>query len=40
MEAHLPAAVVKVLDQCLEFIYGFGPVFAPTVVLGTFVDDR
>jgi hypothetical protein len=35
MDFALPLAFTKVLDQALESIYGLGPVFAPSVVLGT-----
>ena len=34
----LPTAVTKVLDQGLEFIYSYGPVFEPTVVLGAYLS--
>lgn len=33
MDAYLPEAVIGGIDQGIEFIYSFGPVFAPTVVL-------
>jgi hypothetical protein len=37
MRAEVPAAVAKVIDRSLTLIYDLGPIFAPTVVLGTSV---
>jgi hypothetical protein len=36
----LPVALTNVIDQGLELIYSLGPVFQPTVVLGTYIRTR